>query len=70
MSVPPEEIAWQQAHASDYNAQGLNAFCIVGMCVVTVAVALRLWSRKMQKIPWQSDDWTLVVALVYMPLDC
>ncbi|KAL9101698.1 MAG: hypothetical protein Q9163_003063 [Psora crenata] len=64
MSVPPEEIAYQKAHASDYNAQGLNAFCIVGMCVVTVGVALRLWSRKMQKIAWQSDDYTLIVALV------
>ena len=64
MSVPPEEIAYQKANASDFNADGLSAFCISGVIIVTAAVMLRIWSRKLQKIPLQADDYTLVVSLV------
>ena len=63
MSVPPEEIAYQQAHAGDFNADGLSTFCIVGELVVAVAVLLRVWSRKLAGIGLQADDYTLIVAM-------
>ena len=63
-TVPPAEIAYQKAHASDFNADGVSAFCITGEIVVVVAVALRIYSRKVSRISLQADDWTLIVAMI------
>ncbi|KAG8529269.1 uncharacterized protein KY384_005904 [Bacidia gigantensis] len=63
-SPPPDVIAYQRNHASDFNAGGLEAFIIAGVCIITILVGLRLWSRKMQKIAWKSDDFTLIGALL------
>ena len=60
----PEVLAYQKAHPNDFNAGGLKAFIIAGVCIITVMVGLRLWCRKMQKIPWNSDHDTLIGALV------
>lgn len=59
-----QEIAYQKAHASDFNAGGLSAFCIAGEIIVVVAVMLRVYSRKLTQIALQADDYTLIVALV------
>ena len=48
----------------EYSLGNITAFIITGMIIVTVAVVMRLWARKMAKIPWRSDDYTLIVALV------
>ena len=64
MSVPQSEIAYEEANADAYNATGFVPFCIIGICLITIATALRFWSRKLQRTAWQSDDWTLLVALV------
>ncbi|KAL8937911.1 MAG: hypothetical protein Q9211_003451 [Gyalolechia sp. 1 TL-2023] len=64
VAVPQQEIAYQKAHASDFNAAGLSAFCIAGEIVVVVAVLLRVYSRKIARIPLQADDFTLIVAMV------
>ena len=63
-AVPPQEIAYQKAHASDFNAGGLSAFCIAGEIIVFAAVILRVYSRKIARIPLQADDFTLIVAMV------
>ena len=59
-----EEIAYQQAHASDFNAGGLSAFCITGEILVVVAVLLRVYSRKISGISLQADDITLIISMV------
>ncbi|KAL8925333.1 MAG: hypothetical protein Q9208_003623 [Pyrenodesmia sp. 3 TL-2023] len=59
-----QEIAYQKAHASDFNAGGLSAFCIAGEIIVVVAVMLRVYSRKLTQIALKADDYTLIVALV------
>ena len=59
-----EEIAYQRAHASDFNADGLSAFCITGEVLVVVAVLLRVYSRRISGIPLQADDVTLIIAMV------
>ena len=64
MSVPQSEIDYEKANASAYNATGFVPFCIIGICLITLATGLRLWSRKLQRTQWQSDDATLIVALV------
>ncbi|KAL9605843.1 MAG: hypothetical protein Q9179_000991 [Wetmoreana sp. 5 TL-2023] len=63
MSATPEQIAYQQAHASEFNAGGLGEFSIVGVILVGLATILRIYSRKISRIPLQADDYTLIIAL-------
>ena len=63
--IPQSEINDQLARKNEFNGDGLNAFMIIGICVCTVLVGLRFWSRKwVQHIGWHADDYTIVVALV------
>ena len=64
MALSQAGVDYQLAHAGDFNCEGLNAFTITLMAIVTTAVALRLWSRKIAKIDWKSDDWTLIAGWV------
>ncbi|KAL8642970.1 MAG: hypothetical protein Q9228_000415 [Teloschistes exilis] len=64
MSATQEQIAYQQAHASEFNAQGLAAFSITGVILVGVATILRIYSRKISRIPLEVDDYTLIVASI------
>ena len=64
MMLSQEDIDYQIAHGGDFNCAGLNTFTITLMVIVTFAVVFRLWSRKIAKIEWQSDDLTLVVGWV------
>ena len=63
-TVSPSQIAYEQAHAADFNADGLSAFCIAGEIIVACAVALRFYSRRISNIGLEADDWTLLVASV------
>ena len=58
------DIDYQWSHGGDFNCEGLNIFTITLMAVVTIAVFLRLWSRKIAKIEWKSDDYTLIAGWV------
>ena len=64
MILSPSDVHYQIAHAGDFNCEGLNTFTIAFMIVVTVAVCLRLWSRRIESIEWRSDDYTLIAGLV------
>lgn len=64
MILSQSDVDFQIAHAGDFNCEGLNTFTIVSMVVVTMAVMLRLWSRKIERIEWRSDDYTLIAGLV------
>ncbi|KAL8731714.1 MAG: hypothetical protein Q9181_004203 [Wetmoreana brouardii] len=64
MSATPEQIAYQQAHASEFNAVGLSAFSIVGVILVGLATILRVYSRRISRIPLQADDYTLIIASI------
>ncbi|KAK8041410.1 hypothetical protein PG994_014417 [Apiospora phragmitis] len=48
---------------SDASNDGLLALCGSMMILSMVAVGLRFWARKQQKVPLMADDWTAVVAL-------
>lgn len=63
-TIPPEANPWQLARKDEYDAGGLYAFCIAGTVICGITVILRLWSRKLQKMQWQSDDYTLIAAMV------
>lgn len=64
MALTKEQVDYQLANAGAFNCEGLNTFTITLMCIVTVAVFLRLWSRKIAKIEWKADDYTLVLGWV------
>lgn len=64
MVVSQQDIDYQLAHANDFNCVGLNTFTITMMCIVTVAVILRLYARKTAKIELKSDDYTLILGWV------
>ena len=68
MVLSQQAINYQLAHAVDFNCTGLNTFTILLMVVVTTAVALRLWSRKVARIEFKADDYTLVLGWVRVPL--
>ena len=62
LPFPPEVINYQLAHPDEYCAGPLLALGVAGICIVFVAVALRFWGRRLQKIPLLADDWTLLGA--------
>ena len=68
MSIPQAEIDYQLLHPDEFSAEGLSAFILVGMSVVTVAVALRIWARHIARVPLKADDYILCVALVRLPV--
>ena len=63
-TLPQKEIDHEMANRNEFGCVGLNTFTIAGMIIITVTVVMRMWSRKIAKIPWKSDDYTLVVGLV------
>ena len=63
-AIPPEVLASQLARKNENDGGGLYAFCIAGTVICGLSVILRLWSRKLQKMQWQSDDYTLIAAMV------
>lgn len=70
MVLSQSAVDYQLAHADDFNCEGLNTYTIALMSVVTLAVALRLWSRKVAGIDWRSDDYTLVAGWVRLYFPC
>ena len=65
--LPQSEIDYQLARPHESNCVGLPTYVIVFLSIVTVAVALRLWARSIAKVPWKSDDYTLLVGWVSLP---
>ena len=64
MEIPEEEKQRQLSRAGEYSQEGLPEFIIAGIVIMTCALGLRLWSRRMVKIDLKSDDYTLIVAWV------
>ena len=64
MALTKEQVDYQVAHAAGFNCEGLNTFTITLMSIVTLAVALRLWSRKVARVGWKADDYTLTAGWV------
>ena len=58
MSLPPDvSLAWKVWLGS-----------IVSVVAATVAVALRLFARRISAAPFWWDDWTIVASLVSMSI--
>lgn len=64
VNISPEERAYQLAHPDETSTQGLEAYCIVGLCVIEIAVALRLWGKRLQKLEVMLEDYLLMICAV------
>ena len=64
MSLPPAEIAKQEATLHANRQTGLTVVYVVGLVVSTIAVALRFFARRISNTALKADDWTVVLALV------
>lgn len=58
------EVQYQLNHINDNKSVEMVSSQICGMVVAFVAVALRLLSRRVGRVPILSDDYMIVVALV------
>ncbi len=63
-----ELLKWQKARYNDDRAPLLTGLNIMLIALTTVAVALRLWVRKLTKSPWMNDDLLIVISLVRKPM--
>ena len=62
VNVSPEERAYQLAHPEETSTRGLEAYHIVGLCVIEIAFALRLWGERLQKLEMKLEDYLLVIC--------
>ena len=64
-STVTAEFQYQLAHLHDDRGRN-NYYAVILLFVLlaTIAVALRLLSRRRMKTSWASDDYTIVAALV------
>ena len=63
-SLPPKEAEYQLAHVNDNKRGTLAATYIVCVPVLFLAVVMRFVSRRIGRIEYRADDWTMVVGLV------
>ena len=65
--IAPSSLQFQLAHIHDDRSLGLKVVEILGLILATAAVALRIASRRVSKVPLKADDITIIIALVTLP---
>lgn len=65
MSIAPSSLAFQEAHLHDDRSLGLKVTFVIALVISTVAVALRILSRRISNAPLKADDYTIIIALVW-----
>ena len=63
-SLSPSEVQYQQEHIHEDKAANIIAACGICITAAYLAVILRFVSRRLSKTSLQSDDYTIVIALV------
>ena len=63
-TIPQADIDYQKSHPNETSTGGLADLLIVGFVVCQTGVLLRMWTRRLQKVPLQADDYTLIAAAV------
>ena len=64
--LSPADVQYQTQHISDDKSKQLLATCIVSSCVASVAVALRIFARRVNRLETslQLDDYMTIIAFV------
>ena len=63
-TLPPEELAYQQAHRDEDASGSLIAFYAVCIALTFLCAVSRTTSRRLSSLGLQADDWTLLVGAV------
>ena len=66
-SFRPKEVQYELAHLNDGRELSVAAAYIVCVAIILLAVIMRFVSRRIGRIKYEADDWTMVVALVLIP---
>jgi hypothetical protein len=64
MSLPADELAYQEAHIHDNKQSQLIVSSAICMSLALIAVPLRFWSRRIGGSKLGADDWMIIVGLV------
>ena len=64
ITVDTKDLAYQLANIDEDKGPLVLKIEISCSVCATIAVILRLWSRRIVKAPWKSDDYTIIVSLV------
>lgn len=70
MSLDLNIIQYQLAHYQDDRAQEAVVVTMVLAGLATLAVILRLVSRKLVGIRWKADDYLIIVAYLFTLSNC
>ena len=62
--IPPAELHYQLTHWQENISPDIIAVNVALVLIATIAVLLRLISRKIKVAPMQSDDYVVMLALV------
>jgi hypothetical protein len=65
MSLPASAIEYQLEHIDDNLQPNIYVACFVCLPAAFVAVALRLWARRMTTGGWGKDDVAILFALLF-----
>jgi hypothetical protein len=63
-ALPPEVIAYQQAHIHENLGPTVIAVASVLLCLDVTTVAVRFYARRALKISYGWDDWLIIPGLV------
>ncbi|KAA6412448.1 MAG: hypothetical protein FRX48_03439 [Lasallia pustulata] len=63
--ITPQELVYEGVHFRDDKGPAIVGGSVVLIVVATVAVVLRLVSRRTKRTAWGSDDYTVVLSLAF-----
>ncbi len=63
-SLPPEEARYQLVHIHDSKRTSVIIAYVICYIISFSAVAMRFISRRIGRIPYKADDWSILVAQV------
>lgn len=69
-TLSPAQIAYQKEHIGDDRRIGIAVSNAVCYGLAFFAVVLRIYSRRLARIPFGADDWWIWGAFVRFPCSC
>jgi nitrate reductase gamma subunit len=70
MSISVDDIAYQLANYDDDRSQEIVVVTMVMAGLATLAVLLRLWARKLIAAKLKTDDYLIIVGLLFTISNC
>ena len=69
VSPTPADVAYEKDHIHDSDVPQILAVNVTCMLIARVAILLRIISRRITPAPFKMDDWTIVAATVFLPVN-